>query len=184
MPGWVSELSEVAIAQRSSLASGIPTRALAQNQSTWAGPNLEVARSVSKNLSGELPSVLRHSSAASIGSFHRQPHTRSNCLPFALHLHIMSAGTGASIMDALLIYIGQRISTILLRSAGKDKNYITSLHNEVVSISQRSKTAGISFHQNLGLACCRMDRWPSVIRRQLPLCARVSQSCLSQFLGH
>lgn len=39
-----------------------------------------------------------------------------------------------SILDAALACIGKRISAILPLSGDKDQNYITSLHNEVVSI--------------------------------------------------
>jgi hypothetical protein len=47
----------------------------------------------------------------------------------------MSSSTGASIFDEALAYIGQRISSILIQPVDKDLNYISSLHNEVVSIS-------------------------------------------------
>jgi hypothetical protein len=47
----------------------------------------------------------------------------------------MSSETGTSILDATLASFGKRISVILLQSGDKDKNYITSLHNEVVSIT-------------------------------------------------
>jgi hypothetical protein len=51
----------------------------------------------------------------------------------------MSAETGSSVLDGALTCIGERISTILFRHGDKDKNYIASLHNEVVSIIQCSK---------------------------------------------
>jgi len=46
----------------------------------------------------------------------------------------MSSETQTSILDAALACIGKRISMILLQSGDKGKNYITSLHNEVVSV--------------------------------------------------
>lgn len=51
----------------------------------------------------------------------------------------MSAETGTSVLDAALACIGQRITTILLQPGDKDKNYIASFHNEVVSIIQCSE---------------------------------------------
>ena len=39
-----------------------------------------------------------------------------------------------SLLDSALACIGKRISVILHHSGDKDKNYVTSLHNEVVSI--------------------------------------------------
>ncbi|KAH9038879.1 hypothetical protein EDB85DRAFT_2141449 [Lactarius pseudohatsudake] len=45
----------------------------------------------------------------------------------------MSAATGASILDAALACIGERISAILLNSADKGEKYIASLHNEVLA---------------------------------------------------
>lgn len=38
-------------------------------------------------------------------------------------------------MDDALACIGQRIASILIQTADKDKNYIASLHNEVVRVS-------------------------------------------------
>jgi len=46
----------------------------------------------------------------------------------------MSSNTGTSILDEALTYIGQRIASILIQPGEKDKHYIASLHNEVVSI--------------------------------------------------
>jgi hypothetical protein len=65
--------------------------------------------------------------------------------------HIMSAETGASILDAALACIGNRISAILLRPGEKDENHIASLHNEVVSTTQSSKQAA-SLLSELGLS--------------------------------
>ncbi|KAH9022873.1 hypothetical protein EDB85DRAFT_2151483 [Lactarius pseudohatsudake] len=45
----------------------------------------------------------------------------------------MSAAIGASILDAALACIGERISAILLNSADKGEKYIASLHNEVLA---------------------------------------------------
>ncbi|KAN0135938.1 hypothetical protein V8E53_006390 [Lactarius tabidus] len=45
----------------------------------------------------------------------------------------MSLETRTSILDAALVCIGNRISTILLQSGNKDKNYITSLHNKMLA---------------------------------------------------
>ncbi|KAH9014565.1 hypothetical protein EDB85DRAFT_2157326 [Lactarius pseudohatsudake] len=45
----------------------------------------------------------------------------------------MSAATGASILDAALACISERISAILLNSADKGEKYIASLHNEVLA---------------------------------------------------
>ena len=56
----------------------------------------------------------------------------------------MSSDTGTSLLDAALACIGQRISTILLLPGDKDKNYISSLHNEVVSIPRCSGISLIS----------------------------------------
>jgi len=47
----------------------------------------------------------------------------------------MPSTSGTSILDEALACIGQRIAVILIQPADKDKNYITSLHNEVVGIS-------------------------------------------------
>ena len=47
---------------------------------------------------------------------------------------IMSSDAGASIFDEALACIGQRITLILVHPTDKDKNYIASLQNEVVSI--------------------------------------------------
>jgi hypothetical protein len=46
----------------------------------------------------------------------------------------MSSDTGSSIIVEGLACIGQRIASILIQPADKDKNYIASLHNEVVGI--------------------------------------------------
>ena len=40
-----------------------------------------------------------------------------------------------SLLEVMLDCFGERISGILLQSGDKDKNYIASLHNEVVSIT-------------------------------------------------
>ncbi len=47
----------------------------------------------------------------------------------------MSTSTGTSILEEALACIGHRIASILIQPAEKDKHYIASLHNEVVSIS-------------------------------------------------
>jgi hypothetical protein len=49
--------------------------------------------------------------------------------------HTMSSDTGTSILDEALACIGQRIASVLIQPADKDKNYIISLHNEVVGFS-------------------------------------------------
>ena len=49
--------------------------------------------------------------------------------------YIMSSNPPMSLLEVMLDCFGQRISGILLRSGDKDKNYIASLHNEVVSIT-------------------------------------------------
>ena len=46
----------------------------------------------------------------------------------------MSPKAGASILEEALVCIGQRIATILIQPTDRDKNYITSLYNEVVGI--------------------------------------------------
>ncbi len=46
----------------------------------------------------------------------------------------MSLKAGTSILEEALVCIGQRIATILIQPTDKDKNYIASLHNEVVGI--------------------------------------------------
>ena len=66
-----------------------------------------------------------------IGGHHQLQQT-IHCIPFYLS-HMMSEA-GTSIIEAAVACFGQRISMILLQSGDKDKNYITSLHNEVVSI--------------------------------------------------
>ncbi len=58
---------------------------------------------------------------------------RHSC--FKNQSHTMSSNTGASILDEALACIGQRIASILIQPAEKDKHYIASLHNEVVRIS-------------------------------------------------
>jgi ethanolamine ammonia-lyase large subunit len=75
----------------------------------------------------------------------------------------MSTETGASILDGVLICIGDRISAILLNPADKDEKYIASLHNEVASITLRYKISGICSNQNFDLACCRMGHWPIIV---------------------
>jgi hypothetical protein len=47
----------------------------------------------------------------------------------------MSSNTSTSILDQALVCIGQRIVSILVQPADKDKTYITSLRNEVVCVS-------------------------------------------------
>ena len=74
----------------------------------------------------------------------------------------MSSQTGTSILDAALACFGERISAILLQPGDKDENYITSLHNEVVSIIQ-CYISSISLNQSLDLAGRRVDRWTSAI---------------------
>ena len=46
----------------------------------------------------------------------------------------MSPKAGASILQEALVCIGQRIATILIQPTDRDKNYIASLHIEVVGI--------------------------------------------------
>ena len=74
------------------------------------------------------------SSAAPEGSF------LSTEIPFHSHInshpYIMSTEIGTYILDTALTYIGKRISSILLKPADNDKNYIGSLPKEVVSITQ------------------------------------------------
>ncbi len=55
---------------------------------------------------------------------------------FKSQMHSMTSITGTSILDEALACIGQRIAFILIQPADKDENYIASLHNEVVCISQ------------------------------------------------
>ena len=50
-------------------------------------------------------------------------------------LHAMSSGTSTFVLDNALSCIGERIAFILIQPADNDKNYITSLHNEVIGIS-------------------------------------------------
>jgi hypothetical protein len=47
----------------------------------------------------------------------------------------MPSNAGTSILEEALACIGQRIDSILTQAGDKDKNYIASLHNEVVCIS-------------------------------------------------
>ena len=47
----------------------------------------------------------------------------------------MSSNADTSILDDALACIGQRIAAIVIRSAGQDEMYVSSLHNEVVGIS-------------------------------------------------
>ena len=57
---------------------------------------------------------------------------------FKIQPHSMSSDSGtsgASILDEALACIGERIASILVQVADKDKNYIASLRNEVVGIS-------------------------------------------------
>lgn len=49
----------------------------------------------------------------------------------------MPAETATCILDDILALIGTRITSILLGPGDKDKNYIASLHNEVVSNYQQ-----------------------------------------------
>ena len=46
----------------------------------------------------------------------------------------MSSNTGTSILDEALACIGQRIASIFIQPADKNKTYIASLHNELVGI--------------------------------------------------
>ncbi len=55
---------------------------------------------------------------------------------FKSQMHSMTSVTGTSILNEALACIGQRIAFILIQPADKDENYIASLHNEVVCISQ------------------------------------------------
>ena len=45
----------------------------------------------------------------------------------------MQSNANLSILDEALACIGQRIASIFIQPGEKDENYITSLHNEVVS---------------------------------------------------
>jgi len=47
----------------------------------------------------------------------------------------MLSTTGISTLDEALAYLDQRITCILIQPANKDRNYIASLHNEVVGVS-------------------------------------------------
>jgi hypothetical protein len=47
----------------------------------------------------------------------------------------MSSNTDTSILDEALVCIGERIASALIQPANRDKNYVASLHNEVVGIS-------------------------------------------------
>lgn len=47
----------------------------------------------------------------------------------------MSPNTDTSILEDALAFIGQRIASIIIHSARQDEMYVSSLHNEVVSIS-------------------------------------------------
>ena len=46
----------------------------------------------------------------------------------------MPSNNHTSVLDDTLVYIRQRIATILTQPTNKNKNYIASLHNEVVGI--------------------------------------------------
>ena len=77
----------------------------------------------------------------------------------------MSFEMYSSILDEALACVGQRITSILIQPADrKDKNYIASLHNEVV----RPQLLSAEGHMNSEfiLACSSMDYWPSVIKWQ------------------
>ena len=69
----------------------------------------------------------------------------------------MLSQTGASILDAALACIGERISAALLQPCDKNQNYITSLHNKVVCIIQYYFINSLSLHQSLDLAGCHVD---------------------------
>jgi hypothetical protein len=56
----------------------------------------------------------------------------------------MPAEMATCILDDMLAFIGTRITSILLGPGDKDRNYITSLHNEVVSKFQQPETSGIA----------------------------------------
>jgi hypothetical protein len=96
----------------------------------------------------------------------------------------MSAEAATSILDAALTCFGQRILTVLSQPGDKNENYIASLHNEVVSIARCSEGNDIAIEHNLDLACCHLDCWSSVIKRQPSICTRVSEDRLPQFFGH
>ena len=49
-------------------------------------------------------------------------------------LRTMSSITDTSILDKVLVCFGKRIALALIQPAGRDKNYVASLHNEVVGI--------------------------------------------------
>ena len=98
----------------------------------------------------------------------------------------MSSETGALILDAMLTFIGKRISIVLLQPGNKDKNYITSLHNEVASIPTflyQYPCLGHCSNLHLDLACGCLDCWPStsVVWWQLS-CSRVGQVAFHSFL--
>src|SRR6266702_6591535 len=65
----------------------------------------------------------RHSLAAPEGSF------LSTEIPFHSHInshpYIMSTEISTSILDTALAYIGERVSSILLKPTDNDKNYIS-----------------------------------------------------------
>jgi hypothetical protein len=52
------------------------------------------------------------------------------------YIRAISLEAGTSMLDEALTHSSQRIALILIESANKDTNYIASLHNEVVTISQ------------------------------------------------
>ncbi len=114
----------------------------------------------------------RDSSAAPEGSF------LGTEIPFHSHInshpYIMSTEIGTSILDAALAYIGKRVSSILLKPANNDKNYIGSLHKEVVSITQCARNLfsleiGLSLLLCGLLAFCHLAAAPLKCRSQLGL---------------
>jgi hypothetical protein len=73
-----------------------------------------------------LPDTISYKHCCSMGCY------SNSC--FKNQPRTMSSDTGTSILDEGLACIGQRVASILIQPADKDKHYITSLHNEVVSI--------------------------------------------------
>jgi hypothetical protein len=98
-------------------------------------------------------------------------------------LRTMPSVTGTSILDEALVCIGQRIASILIQPADVDKNYVASLHNEVVSIPSAEERRNL-VNYGFGPACRCLDCRSSIIKRQLPTCARACQDRFSQLLGH
>jgi hypothetical protein len=75
----------------------------------------------------------------------------------------MSTETSTSLLDDALTCIGRRITLILLDPGDKGKNYVASLHNEVVGF-HKYKISGIAADRNFRLARCRLDNRPSIFK--------------------